>query len=281
MTRLAALIFGALLLAPSASASRGSEEGESANSAADMARLLQNPLANIRALMTDNSVGFDTGTDGGTSYGFQIQPVYAVDLPEWGFTFLPRAVIPIVGLEPGTDVPPVGTPTPPGSDRLWGLSDSVVQLFFAPHTEHSWKWGIGPQFSFATHTNPGLKGPNWGAGVTGVITGGIGESLSIAAIVGNIWSFDGDFNSFVLHPMIYYNIAAVPGLAIAYNAPISADWKEASRNRWTVPLGLSLSKTFDVGGHGIDVGAGPYYNVVRPDGGARWQLRFSISWMLP
>ena len=65
--------------------------------AAEMARKLQNPLANIKAVMTDNTIGYNTGIDEGTSYGFQIQPVYAVDVPSKGFTFIPRAVIPVNG----------------------------------------------------------------------------------------------------------------------------------------------------------------------------------------
>lgn len=75
---------------------------EKGGGAAEMARKLQDPLANIKAIMTDNTIGFNTGDDEGTSYGFQIQPVYAIDLPDKGFTFLPRVVIPITGLEPGT-----------------------------------------------------------------------------------------------------------------------------------------------------------------------------------
>lgn len=63
-------------------------------------------------LMTDNAIGFDTGTDGGTSFGFQLQPLYAIDLPRKGFTFLPRGITPALGPEPGTDAPTVGQPTP-------------------------------------------------------------------------------------------------------------------------------------------------------------------------
>ena len=129
-----------------------------ADSAAEMARKLQNPLANIRALMTDNAIGFDSGTTEDTSFVFQLQPVYAIDMPDKGFTFIPRAVIPILGLEPGTDIPPVGQPTP-GTGSTWGLGDSVVQTFFAPHTESKWKWGAGPQVSIPTATDSALEGP--------------------------------------------------------------------------------------------------------------------------
>ena len=34
-------------------------------------------------------------------------------------------------------------------------------------------------------------------------------------------------------------------------------------------------------GHGLDVLAGPYYNVERPDGAADWVIRFGISWLFP
>ena len=83
------------------SGSPATAEGGSA--ATEMARKLQNPLANIKALSTDNAVGFDTGNNGGTSYGVQIQPVYAIDFSDRGFTLIPRAVIPLLGLEPRTD----------------------------------------------------------------------------------------------------------------------------------------------------------------------------------
>ena len=55
---------------------------EEGGGAAEMARKLQDPLANIKAIMTDNAIGFNTGADEGTSYGFQLQPIYAIDLPE-------------------------------------------------------------------------------------------------------------------------------------------------------------------------------------------------------
>lgn len=42
---------------------------EGGDAAAEMARKLQNPLANIKAVMTDNAIAFNTGTDNGTSYG--------------------------------------------------------------------------------------------------------------------------------------------------------------------------------------------------------------------
>lgn len=256
-----------------------------ADAAAEMAKKLQDPLANIKAVMTDNAIGFNTGDDEGTSYGFQIQPIYAMDMPDLGFTFIPRAVIPIMGLEPGTKTIITGddgNPTPSGTSQVWGLADTTLQFFFAPHLKSKWKWGIGPQVSLATHTDDKLKGPDWGAGIAGVVVGNITESIAFAGIVGNHWSFDGDFNSAVFQPMFFYNFQSIPGAYLAYNAVISADWKADSDNTWTVPLGLSVGRAFDMGGgHGLDVMAGPYKNIVRPDGAADWALRFAINWVFP
>ena len=256
-----------------------------AEDATAMARKLQNPLANIKAVMTDNSIGLNTGDDEGTSYGFQIQPVYALDFEEQGFTFIPRAVFPILGLEPGTKTRFTGEdgePVSSGSEGTWGLGDSMLQFFFAPHSEASWKWGIGPQFSLATHTDDALRGPDWGAGLAGVVTGNITENISFSGIIGNHWSFDGSFNSATFQPMVFYNINSLPGAYVGYNAVITADWKADSDNQWTVPLGLSFGRTLDMGsGHGLDLSVGPYYNVERPDGAADWVLRFGINWLFP
>jgi hypothetical protein len=256
-----------------------------ADEAAEMARKLQNPLANIKAVMTDNTIGFNTGDDEGTSYGFQIQPVYAIDLPDKGFTFIPRAVIPITGLEPGTKTRITGedgNPIPSGSERVWGLGDSMLQFFFAPHVKSAWKWGLGPQISLATHTNSDLKGPDWGAGIAGVVTGDITNQLSFSGILGNHWAFDGSFNSATIQPIFFYNFESMPGVYMGYNAVISADWEADSSNRWTVPIGLSVGRTFSMGGgHGLDLIAGPYYNVERPDGAADWMFRFGVNWLFP
>jgi len=256
-----------------------------ADSSTEMAKKLQNPLANIKAVMTDNTIGYNTGSDEGTSYGFQIQPVYAIDFEKQGFTFIPRAVIPVMGLEPGTKTyftGEDGEPISSGTDRTWGLGDSMLQFFFAPHSDSEWKWGVGPQFSLATHTDDALRGPDWGAGLAGVVTGSITDNISFSGMIGNHWAFDGSFNSATFQPMMFYNVSAVPGMYVGYNAVIATDWKAESSNQWTVPVGLSVGRTLDMGdGHGLDMSIGPYYNAVRPDGAADWTLRVGLTWLFP
>jgi hypothetical protein len=84
----------------------------------------------------------------------------------------------------------------------------------------------------------------------------------------------------MLQPMIFYNLP--DAWNIHYNNMITYSWDSESDDAWTVPLGLGVAKMISLkGGHGIEFSAGPYYNVVRPDGAADWTIKWGISWLLP
>ena len=115
-----------------------------------------------------------------------------------------------------------------------------------------------------------------------ILVGGLGDKVSLAVITGNTWAYDGSFSSFLIQPSVLYNFESVPGLVIGYNAGITADWRAAPGDTWTVPLGAVLGKTFAVGGgYGLDLYIGPYWNVARPKGGADAFLKFGIVLLLP
>jgi hypothetical protein len=163
---------------------------ESAGGAAELAALLQDPLASIAALMTDNTISFRTGPANDKAYEFNLQPVYSINFPELGWTVLPRGMIPILGVKPGAELPRLGddgiTIEEQGrKDRQWGLSDIVTQIFFTPMGQKGIKLGGGPVLSWKTRTNDDLKGPGWGAGPVGVLVGG-GEVFNYAVIAGHL-----------------------------------------------------------------------------------------------
>ena len=73
-----------------------------------IARSLQDPLANISAIITDNTFNLDMGGDEErTGYDFQIQPVHSLQTDR-GFSIVPRGVIPIIGAPPESDFPFLG-----------------------------------------------------------------------------------------------------------------------------------------------------------------------------
>jgi len=152
--------------------------------AAELAALLQDPLANLAAVMTDNTASFKSGPDhDDEAYEFNIQPVYSINFPELGFTLIPRAMIPVIGAKPGTALPRLsddGLSLEPGGDkgREWGLSDIVTQFFITPMGQEGWKWGAGPMISWKTRTDNDVKGAGGGSGPIGVLVGWGGERFA-------------------------------------------------------------------------------------------------------
>ena len=256
---------------------------EASNTAA-MARKLQDPLANMSALMTDNDILFKTGKgDDEVSYSYQLQPVHAWSFDEQGLNFIARGIVPILGVAPTAVVPPqVDTPVIANS-RVWGLGDIVSQFFFSPKTEGAWKWGLGPMISWKTRTDNQLGGAGWGAGPVAVIVGGITRDISSSFFVGHLWGDEGGFSTTTFQPMISYNIPSLPGVAINYNATISYNWDaKSSGNSLTLPLGVGVSKTIALGGgYGLDMGLGFYANVIRPDGSANGKINWTLSVLFP
>ncbi|MHC4619578.1 MAG: hypothetical protein ACYTEQ_17670 [Planctomycetota bacterium] len=159
-----------------AAAAFAQENGRDA--ASEMARKLQDSLAYMYAIFTENDILFGTG-DGATSYSFQIQPVKSFDFPDRGISFIARGVIPILALAPESQRAICGDPLPGGGSHACGLGDINTQFFFAPKTKSAWKWGVWPAISWRTRTDSRLGGAGWGTGPAGVLT----ASLCIRYVV--------------------------------------------------------------------------------------------------
>ncbi len=62
----------------------------SADNAAELAALMQDPMATISALETDTKVGFRAGPENDKTYKFELQSVHAIVFKEHGFSLIPR-----------------------------------------------------------------------------------------------------------------------------------------------------------------------------------------------
>jgi len=266
-----------LVLATFALAACGTASAARAQSAEDIAKALQDPLANIKALMTDNTFNLNSGSpDERTGYNFQVQPVYAIPFEK--FIFIPRGVIPIIGAPTGAKFPDLGPPVGGPDDITWGISDIMLQTFFSPRGgDGAWKWGVGPQFSFKSRTDGAVAGPGWGLGVSGVLVGAIGP-LSTSFLVNQHWGDEGDFSVFTVQPMLFWGIPGMPGATIHYNNSITTDWRIESGDTWSIPLGLGVSKSWVLGGGvGFDLSLGYYHLVSRPDGAPSGQAKVGAT----
>lgn len=128
---IAGIFLVVLSIGPAAAQEKSDAPGkEKGGGAAEMARQLQDPLANIAAITTDNDIFFNK--DIGTSYSFQIQPVYSFDFPKQGFSFIPRGVIPILGVPPVADLPRLGLPRPKGDGTHLGAGGHRHPVLLCP-----------------------------------------------------------------------------------------------------------------------------------------------------
>jgi hypothetical protein len=62
---------------------------------------------------------------------------------------------------------------------------------------------------------------------------------------------------------------------------MTANWEADSGNRWTVPLGGGVGKIQRFGKLPVNFQLSAYGNVVKPDNGPDWQLRFQVQFMFP
>lgn len=245
-----------------------------AMSATELAKLAQNPVANLISVPFQNNTNFNVGPQNGTQNILNIQPVIPVHLnKDWNL--ITRTIVPVISQ-------PAFTPT---QDRENGLGDIQFTGFLSPASAEGTIWGVGPIVQLPTNSNDRLGNDRWGLGASAVILRlEKGSPWVYGFLVNNVWSVgssgsDPSYSNFLLQPFLNYNF---PGGFYLTSAPIiTAAWKADSGQRWTVPLGGGIGKIFHFGRLPVNMQLAAYGNVVKPDNGADWQLRFQVQFMFP
>jgi hypothetical protein len=62
---------------------------------------------------------------------------------------------------------------------------------------------------------------------------------------------------------------------------INANWNASSGNRWLVPVGGGIGKTFGKSGRKWAASIQAYANVIKPDGAPNWSLRIAFIAPVP
>jgi hypothetical protein len=186
--------------------------------------------------------------------------------------------------------PPVNTggivPIDIVGGRTTGFGDMYYNGLFAPKEGHktesgaSLLWGLGFDLGFPTATDDVLGTGKWLAGPSalGVY---MGSKWKIGALVQQFWDYAGDddrddVSLMNLQYFIFYSLDEVTAIGAAPN--ILANWELPSENRWTVPIGLGIVRTFQFGKVPVRIGLEVHYSAVQPDTaiGAKWNFRFYL-----
>ena len=248
-------------------------EGE--DEASELARAVQNPIADLISLPLQNNTNFNFGPRERTQNVLNIQPVIPFDLSE-DWLMITRTIVPVVS-QPSFA---------PGQDRENGLGDTVFSAFVSPKDQDlwlagQWLWGVGPAILLPTSTDDRLGPGEWGAGPSAVFLT-LQNRWVVGSLFSNIWSFtgDSDVNVFTWQPFVNYNLD--DGWYLTTSPLVTANWKADSDNTWTVPVGGGFGKIIRIGKQPINASLQSYYNVEEPDDfGPEWSIRFTVQFLFP
>lgn len=82
-----------------------------------------------------------------------------------------------------------------------------------------------------------------------------------------------------IQPAVNFNFGH--GWAIAFSPVITANWDAPAGERWTVPVGLGLTRTTGFNPRPMNLGITYSYNLEHPTGTAGEQLRFTVTLLYP
>jgi hypothetical protein len=243
-------------------------------SAEELAKLAQNPVGNLISVPFQYNANLNFGPEGGTQSILNIQPVIPISIsPDWNI--ITRTIVPLIS----------NPSLAPGDDRTGGIGDIQFTAFLSPANPGKWICGVGPIFQLPTNSNSELGNKNWGLGPSFVVLHlDKGSPWVFGVLTNNVWSASGNkrggsYSNGLIQPFVNYNL---PGGAYFTSAPIATvAWQAESGQRWTVPIGGGVGKIFHFGRLPVNTQVSAYYNVVRPDFGADWQIRGQVQLMFP
>ncbi len=146
-------------------------------------------------------------------------------------------------------------------------------------------WGAGLDLGFPTASEDLLGTGRWLGGPSGL---GVymGPKWKIGALVQQYWDFAGDddrddVNLTNLQYFVYYSLDETTSIGAAPN--IIANWEQDSDNAFTVPVGIGINKTLQIGKVPVRFGLEFHYSVVQPEDtvGTDWNVRFYVIPAVP
>ena len=263
-----AMLIGAPVMADTPVEEPLSEEEQAAKQS-------ENPISNTVHLTVEDSASYLIGAQDRTLNVATFTPILpiAVD-PDW--TVIASARIPLVW------APDVLART----GGSFGLGDITPTVLLGPRPHSNIFWGVGLVARAPTATNRNLGAfdagqVSFGPAATVAFTPG---HFVVGLNVNNLWSVVGrhdapDVNSFTLQPLLNYNL---PQAWYLTSSPfILCDWT-ASSDKCLVPIGAGIGKLALLSPRAaITFEVHAYWNAVRPDLAAAWNLRFQVVVSFP
>lgn len=238
----------------------------------ELAKQAQNPVASLISVPFQNNANFGVGPESDLQYVLNVQPVVPFHLSR-DLNLITRTIIPVIHQ-------PI---LAPGLGDKTGLGDITASFFLSPARPGKILFGIGPIVGIPTATDDVLGQGKLNLGPTAVALTIRGPWV-IGTLVNQLFSVAGDsdrrqVSQMLVQPFVNLNF---PGHWYLVASPIiTADWKAADGQRWTVPVGGGVGKILRVGRLPINTSLQAFYNVEHPDPAADWSGRFQFQFLFP
>jgi hypothetical protein len=236
----------------------------------DIAKKLANPIADMISVPLQYEFSRGVGkTQGGSQQTLLFQPVMPFNLGG-GDTFIVRPIV--AGVREVSVQAANGQPF-----SGYGIASVTIESFYAPNTNSSWIWGIGP-YAVSPSGNSGKFGSQQtGAGVTGVVLNRQGP-WTYGLLGYQSWSMGGN-PAFGTQNNLYGQpfIAFTTKNAFTYTVNMEAQYNYDT-HRTSNPLYAGVSRLMVFDGVPLQLGAGPMYYVSNTPGGpSGWGARATAT----
>jgi hypothetical protein len=225
---------------------------------ADKAEAIQkaaaNPIGSLISIPFQYNLNFKVGEFGHTQQVLNVQPVVPVDLGA-GHTLVVRVIQPLIAQ------PQLSSTT--GSSV--GIGDMNPQLFYVPKNGPT-MLGFGPALVFPTASNATMGQGKWSVGPNAVIVVTRPSTL-YGFLVNNVWSFAGDAGRTPVNQLFaqpFFNWTLPKGLTVGIQSQSTANWEAAGNQKWTVPIGPTITQLVPLGTGLGQIGAAAFWNAVHP-----------------
>jgi len=241
-----------------------------ANTEANLAKAAQNPVANMVSLPLQWNFTTGGGLDSSTALVLNVQPVIPLPIGE-RWLIVSRTVVPFVSI-----------PLPTGG-QSGGIADIQEQAYFTKAKPGKITWAVGPILSFPTATNRLARTGQWGLG-PGVVALTMPGPWVIGVLANNIWRIGGEahgeaLNTFTMQPFINFNLPRA--WAISTAPLITSNWSGPDGERWTVPIGVGVSKVTHIVEQPLNLGLQYYHDVEHPRRAGANEVRFFVAALWP
>jgi len=224
---------------------------------------------------------FDTGAANGNAIITRLLPINSIPL-NGNWRLVNVATIVFADAPGGVPGKP-GNPDPVAGPNVFGLGDFTDAVLFSQIQSNGMIWGIGPIMSIPIASDDTLGSGKWSAGPAVRIAYNSGP-WHFGFLAGNLSSFAGDENRADVNQLLIRGLIRrklTKDWFLKYSPIITANWNAESDQRWLVPLGGGVGKTFKLFSKPANLSLEAYSNVIKPDGAPDSMFRIALTLPIP